>query len=73
LGHQLHPAESLRTYDCYRVCVSDRTAIEAADLVGGEPIGSHFPRSNHDASLLAIETLLGWVSESKELIEALDG
>ena len=37
-----------------------------------EPIGSSFPRSNHDASLLAIETLLGWVSASEKFIAALD-
>jgi ureidoacrylate peracid hydrolase len=37
-----------------------------------EPIGSHFPRSNHDASLLAIETLLGWVSGSAEFVKALE-
>ena len=38
----------------------------------GEPIGSHFPRSNHDASLLAIETLLGWVSGSEAFVKGLE-
>lgn len=38
-----------------------------------EPIGSRFPRSNHEASLLAIETLLGWVSNSNEFVEELAG
>ena len=37
----------------------------------GEPIGSHFPRSNHDASLLAIEVLLGWVSSSDDFFHTL--
>jgi len=36
-----------------------------------EPIGSRFPRTNHEASLLAVQTLLGWVSGSDELIGAL--
>lgn len=35
-----------------------------------EPIGYHLPRSNHEASLLAIQTLLGWVSSSDEFIKA---
>ena len=38
----------------------------------GEPIGGHFPRSNHDASLLAIEVLLGWVSSSNDFLHTLD-
>jgi ureidoacrylate peracid hydrolase len=37
----------------------------------GEPIGNDLPRSNHDASLLSIQTLLGWVSTSDEFIRAL--
>ena len=36
-----------------------------------EPIGENFPRSNHDASLLSIEVLLGWVSSSADFINAL--
>lgn len=36
-----------------------------------EPIGSDFARSNHTASLLTVEMLLGWVSESAHLVEAL--
>jgi hypothetical protein len=28
------------------------------------------PRSNHEASLLVIETSLGWISSSDELIKA---
>ena len=37
----------------------------------GEPIGHDLPRSNHEASLLSIQTLLGWVSASDEFIKAL--
>lgn len=37
----------------------------------GEPIGHGLARSNHDASLLAIETLLGWVSTSSAFERAL--
>ena len=37
----------------------------------GEPIGYGLPRSNHEASLLTIEVLLGWVSSSDEFIKGL--
>ena len=36
-----------------------------------EPIGNTFDRSNHDASLLSTEVLLGWVSDSNQLVKAL--
>jgi ureidoacrylate peracid hydrolase len=36
----------------------------------GEPIGHHFARSNHDASLLSIQVLFGWISSSDQFIEA---
>lgn len=36
-----------------------------------EPIGYGLPRSNHEASLLTIEVLLGWISSSEEFIKAL--
>jgi ureidoacrylate peracid hydrolase len=38
----------------------------------GEPIGHGLPRSNHDASLLIIQTLFGWVSGSDEFIKVLE-
>ena len=38
----------------------------------GEPIGHGLPRSNHEASLLSIQMLLGWVASSQALIQALD-
>src|SRR5258707_10720438 len=36
-----------------------------------EPIGHDLPRTNHDASLLNVEVLFGWVSESDQFIKAL--
>ncbi len=50
-----------RDYSC--VLLEDCTA---------EPIGYDLPRSNHEASLLSIQTLLGWVSDSDVFIEALE-
>src|SRR6266446_4362951 len=35
-----------------------------------EPIGHDLPRSNHEASLLNVEVLLGWVSDSEHFIKA---
>lgn len=49
-----------RDYSC--VLLSDCT---------GEPIGYGTPRSNHDASLLTVEVLFGWVSSSDRFIGAL--
>jgi ureidoacrylate peracid hydrolase len=50
----------------------DYLPVLLADCTG-EPIGHHFQRSNHEASLLSIETLLGWVSDSEEFVKAFDG
>jgi ureidoacrylate peracid hydrolase len=36
-----------------------------------EPIGHDLPRTNHEASLLNAEVLLGWVSDSDQFIKAL--
>ena len=49
-----------RDYSC--VLLADCTA---------EPIGNDLPRSNHEASLLAIQVLFGWVASSDEFIGAL--
>ncbi len=49
----------------------DYLPVLLADCTG-EPIGHTFPRGNHEASLLSIETLLGWVSGSEEFVKALD-
>jgi len=37
-----------------------------------EPIGAGFARTNHEASLLVIEALFGWVSTSAAFIEAFE-
>jgi ureidoacrylate peracid hydrolase len=50
----------------------DYSCVLLADCTG-EPIGHDFPRSNHEASLLIVEALLGWVSESAAFISALNG
>jgi ureidoacrylate peracid hydrolase len=36
-----------------------------------EPLGSEHSRSNHDASLLTIQALFGWVSDSATLLDTL--
>ena len=38
-----------------------------------EPIGAGLPRSNHEASLLAVQILFGWTTQSDDLIAALKG
>ena len=48
----------------------DYRCLLLADCAG-EPIGSDLARSNHESSLLVIQTLFGWVTRSDELIEAL--
>jgi ureidoacrylate peracid hydrolase len=48
-----------RDYSC--AVLSDCTA---------EPIGNDLPRSNHEASLLAFQVLLGWVSDSGAFLKA---
>ena len=47
----------------------DYSAVLLADC-SAEPIGYEFPRSNHEASLLTIQRLFGWVSNSNEFIKA---
>ena len=48
----------------------DYSCIVLADCTA-EPIGSGLPRSNHEASLLVMETLFGWVSTSDAFLAAL--
>jgi ureidoacrylate peracid hydrolase len=38
-----------------------------------EPIGAKLARTNHEASLLVIQTRFGWVSSSQELLRAMSG
>lgn len=37
-----------------------------------EPIGRDLPRSNHEASLLVLQTLFAWISRSEQFIRALE-
>jgi ureidoacrylate peracid hydrolase len=48
----------------------DYRCVLLADCMD-EPIGAGLARSNHEASLLSTETLLGWVSDSSRLAAAL--
>lgn len=48
----------------------DYSSIVLEDCTA-EPIGYDLPRSNHDASLLVIQRVLGWVSNSNEFIKAI--
>jgi ureidoacrylate peracid hydrolase len=48
----------------------DYRCVWLADCAG-EPIGSELPRSNHEASLLVIQTLFGWASDSERFDSAL--
>lgn len=48
----------------------DYLCVLLADCMS-EPIGYGLPRSNHEASLLSIDVLLGWVSDSDHFINAL--
>ena len=49
----------------------DYSSIVLEDCTA-EPIGHELPRSNHEASLLVIQRVLGWVSSSDEFIKALN-
>jgi ureidoacrylate peracid hydrolase len=49
----------------------DYSCVLLADCTG-EPIGHDSPRSNHEASLLVIQTLFGWVSGSDEIVRAFE-
>jgi ureidoacrylate peracid hydrolase len=48
----------------------DYRCVLLADCTG-EPIGCELSRSNHEASLLVIQTLFGWVSDSERFDSAL--
>jgi ureidoacrylate peracid hydrolase len=48
----------------------DYLCVLLADCMS-EPIGHGLARSNHDASLLSTEVLLGWVSDSNQLVKSL--
>jgi ureidoacrylate peracid hydrolase len=49
----------------------DYSCVLLADCTG-EPIGHDLPTSNHEASLLVIQTLFGWVSGADAFLRALE-
>ncbi len=49
----------------------DFTCLLLADCTA-EPLGQGLSRSNHDASLLVLQRVFGWVSDSAHFIAALD-
>ena len=49
----------------------DYSCLVLADCMA-EPVGHDLARSNHEASLLVIQTLFGWVSQSDEFIGAIE-
>jgi ureidoacrylate peracid hydrolase len=49
----------------------DYRCVLLADCTG-EPIGGDLPRSNHEATVLTIERLFGWVSESERFVSAIE-
>ncbi len=48
----------------------DYACVLLADCMA-EPVGYGLPRSNHEASLLVIQTRFGWISGSDEFVKAL--
>jgi ureidoacrylate peracid hydrolase len=50
----------------------DYVSVILEDCVA-EPIGADLPRTNHDATLLLMQILFGWVSGSEEFVTALEG
>src|SRR6266849_6530221 len=48
----------------------DYLSVVLADCID-EPIGHGLPRTNHEASLLSVEAILGWVSNSHHFVAAL--
>jgi ureidoacrylate peracid hydrolase len=49
----------------------DYSCVLLADC-SAEPMGTNFPRTNHEASLLLVQALFGWVSSSADLVRALN-
>lgn len=53
-------------------CFRDYRCLVLEDCTA-EPLGGRFARTNHEASLLSIEMLLGWVSDVAAFTAALNG
>jgi ureidoacrylate peracid hydrolase len=50
-------------------CFRDYQSVLLSDCID-EPIGKSLPRSNHDASLMLVEALFGWVTTSDQFLKA---
>ncbi|HET8998685.1 MAG TPA: cysteine hydrolase [bacterium] len=76
LGAKYLIVTGLSTCVCVESTIRDATfrdysCVLLADCTG-EPIGHNLPTSNHDASLLVIQTLFGWVSGADAFVRALE-
>jgi len=76
LGAKYLIVTGLSTCVCVESTIRDATfrdysCVLLADCTG-EPIGHDLPTSNHDASLLVIQTLFGWVSGADAFLRALE-
>jgi ureidoacrylate peracid hydrolase len=76
LGAKYLIVTGLSTSVCVESTIRDATfrdysCVLLADCTG-EPIGHDLPTSNHEASLLAIQTLFGWVSGADAFLKALE-
>jgi ureidoacrylate peracid hydrolase len=49
----------------------DYSCVLLADCAA-EPIGHNRPTSNHDASLLLMEALFGWIARSEDFVSAVE-
>jgi ureidoacrylate peracid hydrolase len=50
----------------------DYQSVVLSDCID-EPIGKSLPRSNHDASLMLVEMLFGWIAVSEQFLKACAG
>ena len=76
LGAKYLIVTGLSTSVCVESTIRDATfrdysCVLLADCTG-EPIGHDLPTSNHEASLLVIQTLFGWVSGADAFLKALE-
>lgn len=61
---------------CVESSIRDAAALDYSCVLlrdcTAEPIGQQFERSNHDASLHAIATMFGWLSDSSDFLRAVE-
>src|SRR5262245_4196116 len=68
LGYRFSAWHSGKSSSCVESTVRDAmlwdySCVRLGDCMS-EPIGQELPKSNHEASLLSTEVLLGWVCDS---------